>query len=148
MICLGATLIFVSRKFAVYPSLYSIGVNLTLNVGLFSIMFWFIRNLTSEKSVEILKGFMTNEEMLELPNSLIQLVLTIVSDWLMQVLGPLMKLSVIAVIILLITTIALYLLMKKDEKRAKRYEALENKLRVIKSETDMPTLGGQNAVDQ
>ncbi len=140
MICTGAVFVFISRKFAVYSSLYSIGVNLTLNVGLFSIMFWFTRNLTSEKSVEILKGFMTNEEMLELPNSLIQLVLTIVSDWLMQVLGPLMKLSMIAVVVLLITTIVLYILMKKDEKRAKRYEALEDKLRMIKSETDMPIL--------
>ncbi|MCK5343466.1 MAG: hypothetical protein KAR20_08680, partial [Candidatus Heimdallarchaeota archaeon] len=60
MIIVGSAFIFVSRKFAVYPSLYSIAVNLTINVGMCSAMLWFIRNVSPGTMVDTIQKMSAN----------------------------------------------------------------------------------------
>lgn len=137
LVLFGILFIFISRKFKLYPSLYSVAVNFTLNIGMFSAMFWVARKLSTEQSINLMRTMaISNPQfsaILEVPKSIIQLILKIVTDWIFLILEPILKMSMIFTGVFFVASLGLYMIMRAENNRAKRVESIGGKLHQIKS---------------
>lgn len=119
--CIGALLIFLSKRFNIKGSLFSIGLKTGIGSLLMSISFYFVKGVTPEKAMSIAENVAQEAPQADI---MVRAMLSMFLEWLKTVISPIFVISVTTATVFLALTVVMFVLKRrKPKKKAEKISA-------------------------